>query len=1135
MRRAFPVFLLLLIACGPFFYQAPPSLGNYPERIAAKRWQHLVAESLPPVPPMPDAAALNEVCRNLPETLAPLDTPKRLAEIDRLLAENRNGPYSVRRANFLHELRELAADTALFDAAESYIAWRVAHDLGGGIARPEKIPWDMPDEDFKVLQQRYEFQLKQRLTFFKEQIAKGPPSMIPYWEVRRGAFRFEIGRSDEAVVDFTSVVEGFPDHPRAEAASLMLARIKIEQARALQRAAPADALHENIAGFEALLDEAESILHNYIADHPKGRFTADAQGWLAATAYDRGWLGLAVKLQLARLDLQPTREVTGNVLRECDRIFEKLLESRDAGGADDYWLDSQGQFDAAAVARHPLVARLFVQHCIDPAAHLSLPMWWDDSESGDRVTIDFLKRRILKPKPFIQIALNTLGAELVKIKSKMDATTLTLLAWAATEDGEHEQALAVLDGIRGQDLTDDTLQVRAITLQRLGRHEDAVAAFDALAKNHPDSPLVHDLPYRRSISLFRTGHAGKAILDVLPMALPAEVHDESDDASDAQAEAAFEPQLHPSSQLLQWLDTLIQFAPLEELESAFATVGTQIKQREVLRDAIRTRAIAAHRFDVAGRYLAEDGNDEGQTENPGDDSLAGEHQMASAGWNTRVLPLADLYSQLEKTTAPVEREQLHLSIARHWMKHRGYLTLPSLALCDFSASEGEKIDQLRRRNALELGFPRDLVHRELDHHDEATHALEHALEAAASKNPAIGAPALELANECLFRRAEFSIYQKSRALETEASRLSADLYRQLRGRFPDSPEARRAVYFTFSPSAGPWMPGDYNSWRSASALIGALFGIDPEDRPEDGNVMEKIGAIPLGFESMSPKKPLAAIRRELATARHELDALRPKTDPDEQDDVLAVITRLDDLYSAASLPGIRTSDFLNYANGKTDDLPPAFKSLLDFRDRLKPITGDDGDIMGLKNDTIDGWRQFLELYRDSPKAEAASFRLTRLIARNHRPPARISAFHFPEAPIPNGYKRVEVRRLNPTLDPAEVLTAINHHEMLYPGGRYQEDLNLLRAGALIDSGEFPLALSLLDSILSNQAQRDLHVLAAIEFADIGQRLLEPDQRELAAKAFRRRPEAINKLRLLVEGDTFLSRLKPLMPWLEGDH
>jgi predicted negative regulator of RcsB-dependent stress response len=123
--------------------------------------------------------------------------------------------------------------------------------------------------------------------------------------------------------------------------------------------------------------------------------------------------------------------------------------------------------------------------------------------------------------------------------------------------------------------------------------------------------------------------------------------------------------------------------------------------------------------------------------------------------------------------------------------------------------------------------------------------------------------------------------------------------------------------------------------------------------------------------------------------------------------------------------------------------------------------------------------------------------------------------------------------MDPANDPEAVIAAIRQHEARFPAGRYRDDLNLLMAGALIDSGKFAQALVLLDSILANPVQRDLHVVASLEFAEIAQRLIDPEQRAQAAKAIRRSPGAMKRLALLVDGDTFLSRLKPLMPWLEN--
>lgn len=1122
MRRALPCSLVLLLACGPFFYQAPPPLATYPERLATKRWPRIFEEIAPPDPSLPDGDAMDRQITGLPEALAGLDTTKRLAEIERLLAQNRGGRYSVRRANFLIELRELAADAARFNAARTYIEWRAKHDSVVPKAPPAERPWDMNEEDFAQAVRLFDFQLKQRLTYFKEQLEKADEFLKPYWLVRRAAFQFANQRFADAIPDFNKVVEQYPDHPRAEVAELMLARCALERSRQLKQGE-----EPNAEEALALLEEAQDKLEAFIEGRPKSRFLPDAHGWLGAIAFDRGLLGTAMACQIRRLELQPTREIRRTVLKECDLIFETLLKSFDEAAFHEAYIAPDEKFDAAAAARHPEIARLFVQHCIDPAADISLPTWWDDSESGGRGTIDFLKRRILNPKPFVRLALDQLGKELVKAAAPGDPVTTTLLAWSATENGEHEQALALLDLLQGKPASDEALLARGVVMERLGRPADAIVAYEALGTSFPNSPLVNDLRYRKSLCFHQTGKSSEAILEILPLVF----------APQAAVAENGEPEkinLYLPSQLMQWLDFLVQFAPLEQLQAAFARIGEDPQARQLLNDAIRTRALAAENFDLASRHLTIPLDPAVRTEEmyPPSRSMADFLPMTGEDWEKRASSLASLSRQLSNNPPESERAKLHLAIARQWMEQRGWLSLPSVSLCYHAASEEQKQDLLRRRNALALGMSADAVHRELDNRDEASHALAHALEAAKSSDPAIAAPALELANQCLFRRAEFSLYQQSRALETNATRLSADLHKQLTERFPNTPEAARAVFLTFPPPAGVWMPGDYNPSNAAAALTAAMFGFDEENRPGDQDTDEKIDQVVNLAEQIDTAKPLARIRKELESAKADLDALRVKTDPDSQWNVVEAIDRIDDLRAAASLPGIKTADLKNYAEGLRNTLPPVFASLLDYRDRLAVLTDAEGNETGYKNDTIQGWREFLEKYPDSPKAEAASFRLTRLVARQTRGRKTIAAFHFPDAPIPNGYKHLNVERPNGNSDPKETLAAIRDHESRFPMCRYQDDINLLRAGAMIDSGEFAKALAILESLLGNPVQTDLHTVASLEFADVAQRLLDPETRAPVAKAFRGNPAAMKHLRRLVRGDTFLWRLTPLMPWLE---
>jgi hypothetical protein len=1100
MRRAAIPCLLLLIACGPHFYQAPPGIGSYPERVAAKRWQHLFAETQPDSPAKPDD-------KNLCDTLEPMTPAQRTAHIDSLLDENRKGSFSTERANLLHELREISADPALFAAAHDYIRWRV-EDVFTPLPSMKE---NMRNEELEELRLFSKTRGEQRFDFLRQQIDKVDALLRPYLLVRRGALLFSEYGSNLAEEDFNAVIEEFPKHPRAEVAALMKARCDIEMSRRLRSD---HRIRDHVILCEEHLEKADLQLEGLVKSHPKGRFAPDALGWRGAIAFDRRQFGSAVRFQLDRLELQPTREITRGVLRECDKIFEDLLESPEIADGE-IWLDSKQHFDAAAVARHPVVARLFVQHCIDPAAHISLPMWWEDSYSGGRATIDFLKRRIFIPKPFVKLALAELGREMMKAQALPDATTLTLLAWSATEDGEHEQALAILQQIPAGHPTDEALLAKGVILQRLDRHPEALLAFDQLAANFPRSPLLADQPFRKSVSLQKTGQFGKAILEIQTLAFP-EIPEQAKEET---------PRLHPRQQLVQWFDTLIQFAPLEELEAAFAGISDMASARELIGSAIRARALAAGRFDLAEQYLSDDAEAPASGWDWPHERLASSLRMTRTEWDQRVAPLALLHEELAAALDSSEKAKLHLAIARHWMEQRGLLTLPSLTISYYAASEEEKQELLRRRNAIALGFGREDIDRELDHRDEATNALEHALEAAKSADSAIAAPALELANQCLFRRAEYSLYQKSRATETRASELSADIHRQLRGRFPQTQEAERAVFLTFTPPGGAWMPGDYNQHHSAEALVAEAVGISNDTEASGRLSME-------AAESPAWGSSLEQVRKALAVERVRLNTYRTRTDPCHQREIVDGINRLDDLTAAASLPGITTEDYLNYARGHKEALPPAFKSLLDFRERMAPQINSQGYETGeLKNDTIEGWHGFLETYPGSPKAEAASFRMTRLIARQSRGRASITAFHFPAAPIPNGYKHLEVER-GVSHNPAEVLNAITLHEERFPKGRYQDDLNLLRAGVLIDLGDFSKALALLETILANPVQRDLHVMAALEFADIAQLLLLPEERSRAAEAFRQTAGAMQRLGRLVAGDTFLSRLQPLMPWLE---
>ncbi len=1109
MRRFAPIALVVLIACGPFFHQAPPPLAYYPERQATKHWRDLLADAAPLDPARPPDEDLDAICLLLVEILGTKDTPKRLAQIDLLLELNRSGEYSAARANFLHEAREIAADPENFEAAGTYLTERAKELREKPMPRPPTRRWNIPDEEFERQVAEHDHAVAGKLAELDQRLAEAAPAMQPYRGIRRAAFLFQQRRYDDALTAFQAIALDHPDHPRAEVAALMVARCELERSRAARRDAAQNREQraDHLARSEAHLEAAERLLLEFIAAHPDGRFTPDALGWLGAVAHDRHQFGAAVRHQIERVKLQPTREILTTALRECDMIFGKLMARED--GLD--WVDTDRHFDAAAVAREPLVARLFIQHCLDPAARVELG--GGDNFEADRRAIDFLNRRILKSQPFIRRAMERLGAEISRGGGELDETSLTLLAWVAAEMDEPAQALALLDRIRGESPRDDALHARAIMLQRLGRHEEAVAAFDHLEKAWPGSPLLRDADFRRADSLTKSGRHGAAIARLAPLVPPYRGGD-----------SPSESPLQTWHQLAQSLDTLVQFAPLAELENALDLLPEDDPRRAAFRNTLRCRAIASRDFARARRHWQ--AGEAGMHGDPRYHLLAA-LTMDEADWRRRVAPLEKLYRHLEAADGGPDAPALHLAIARHWMDHRGWLTMPALAFGSYANDEEEKQELLRRRNALDLGFEREQVNHELDGRDEATHALEHALAAAAGADPQVAAVAMELASHCLFRRAEFSLYQRARAIETGAPELSRHLHQQLQARFPDSEEARNSAWLTYLPAGERWMPGDYHPWRANGIITGlTLNASDPPwtDRHASADAKARIRESLAAVEFPAPGTAVGALPRMIVAALDEVRNSRIHTGPDDQEQVLATIDRLDDLAAAASLPDVSLDDYLAYADGRHAMLPAYFGPLLQFRS----LAIQDDETLA-REVRIERWTTYLDQYPDSPKAEAASLRRARLIARGGRGRVSVRAFHFPDAPIPNGYKRIAVERER-AANPEAVLASLAKHDRRFADGRYRDDIDLLRAGALIDAGRYTEAIALLERILATPHQRELHPIAALNFADIAQRLIEPKERPAVIAAFRGHPEALPRLERLVSGDTCLSRLEPLMPW-----
>jgi len=1116
MKPRLVILLPLLLACGPYFFQAPPLLDAYPPRITGKHWRVVMDESRPAPADAWQADVMAAECRAMVAALPETPADERIARIDGLIERNREGDFRLRVANLLHELREIAADDELLEAAMPYLGWRLARleVPAGFIGRKPWRDWHWSDWEYQDALDAHEAEKQAVHDVLAAIGAAAPAALQPHIAVQQAALWFESGELAEAGGAFEAVAERFPDHPRAEVARLMAARCALEQARAMirQRAPGGDAFADE-AEVLGLRERAAEGLEDYLWRHPEGRFTADAHGWLAALAFDHGFPGKAVGHQLDRLAIQPTRETLRSVLRECDALFAELMKDLANDPLDLAWV-----LDFGKIAAHPEVVRLLVYQALDPTVRDEVRPHFGDDEDGGRRSLDFLHRRIIRAEPVARAALANLGRELVRRRDveEVDPLSLLVLGWSAARDGELTEALALFDRGLASVRSDELIHARAHALSRLGRYHEASLAWAELATGFRDSPLALNARFEQALAEFRAGRPGEALVLLVTLVQPREdpekkeggVHNQQFEADNGVPDDDLPLwDLGASAEIMQWIDTISQFASIDDFKQSLQTLPRGVVEAQI-RAVVRCRAIAAGDFAMAAER----------------DEVLGPLERALA-------------EARERPTA-----EAHLAAAELWRSLRGEVTLPSLQRLTYAGSETERQDQLRRRNAAILGFGADEVAAELDSRDELHHALQHYLAAAGlPADPALTAKALEGANEALFRLAEFSLYRLARAVETDAGGLSRQLVDRLRREFPDRPETARAVDWRFTPPRllGDWMPGDYSPWNSANAIEEAieLAAAAPGDRlDQDGDAAKRnaLADIRLRLAALQGEfvGEMPELRAEVARLRADFAALRPMLTRRE---ILERVDDLDDLASVVALPGLTSGLFQRYAAIRLGGGPvPAavgeWEPLAPWLDFITVRRETDEAEAGARNNR---WLAYLERHPDSPKAEAVRLRVLRSAVREVLPIPQVAAFHFPAAPIWYGYKQLvgPAPLTDRFLD--RLALRISEYSGRFPGGRYAADIRLLEAAVQAARRDYPEALHRLVAAIDDPAHRELRLDASLQFAEIGLRLLDPDQRPAVAAAFRADPAALGHLRSLIYGDTCLFRLRPLMHWLEN--
>lgn len=1165
-------------SCGPMYYAAAPALAAFPERHPVKTMLDLFAESQKAAAPAPAWESLDALTRRILST----SEADSLQIIDQALSENRtSGRYEARKANLLWDLRDLrtAWDGDFNEEARTYIDWRVRlyHDekrgLPPAVAREHRKVedgwWLSPQQKAQEEQWLAQEQaaIKAGIEEGERAIAQASPALAPHWMVARGGAAFRRGALEEAAGWFTKVVHDHAGHPRRETALYMVARIKIEEARRISRKQPAaaTATAEERRDLSNSLEVAELALDDYAKGYPMGRYTVEIAGWHGAlrTLGGHHWQALAAYVQ--QLDHADHPEVRDAAGREIERCLKELLLS------DKVEDDPDGirmVLDALS-ASPPATLRVMGYFLDGPADFGYEARFWDEAYlNQDR--LDRVKTMLGRSRH--SGMLQKLAGAAIDHEAKFRTAPwhpkfVALLAWAATEGGEHAQALRLCERQPEVLMQSDDLQYcRAVTLQRLGDDSRAALALHEMGERFPRSPLARHLALRQAHSLHRLGRDGEAIVILNTAIAGLEAAEREPREPGGKPPAP----LHTRQELCQFLDVLEQFCPLPQLELALQSPQLPPPSAARLHQLGVARMLAAEDWTSLHRILddspaAAEGTQEEDLQRLAEplDYWSWGHAAALHFYSRKGLhagmarAVMLLHEPRSRDLGPEQKALWHWSLAAAWEACRGQLTLPAVdsGSGDYMASDHRQIELRLRTNALALGLQPDAVNRELESRDELRHTYAHCLLAAdAAPGTPVAARALCKALESLRRMAEVSPYAQGRAFEADWGSLSRQLYERLIKEHAQSPEAtRQAAWWSFSapPELHRWMPGNGHP-AGEDYRIKDILVPDPHAKPRhlwDQQTWEKQEERNRQFGALRKRiEALGSVfeNQGLDAARNESNAIRqaliPLADALEWTGAVNAIDAADLVLNQPSPDPATVKRYFLSASAAPVGEPPVIPGhsvpaqpsdgLDDIRayqaaaaameaDRNKP------DRWSLQEAR---WQNYLTVYPRSLKREAAVFQLARAVTRQHRTWTHVANHSWPEAPFLGRYVRLKVEREKP-FDAVRANAALDAYTKAYPTGRYLADVHLLRAGVAVDAGDYPPALRLLCAAVADEDHKELHLDAALALAQCFERLHDPEQRRPLARAIAADPTAWDRFTAFTRSASCGQRLRVYEDWV----
>lgn len=1066
--------------------------------------------------------------------------PEALALLDKMILAARD-TSELSLLNLLNDLRDVYAGLANAAETAAYVEWRMEQADQFGVSFQKPKAGD-PEPERKAPN-------RELIADIERHLEKASPALKPHWLYLRGAVEYRAHEIAASQPYFLKVVKDYPKSPRAEAALYMAARVQMWKTR-----------KDGYTQFDMQVDEAErpkakKLWDEYFAKYPQGRFLGDALGWYAAYAFDGHDFGTALRCYAQQLGMKDHPEL----YIMAAEMVEKTL-SRIASDPKDKSL--------AEVAKHPQAAQALVYLVINTREA--------DNYNGKRDTIEELRGWRKKILPRLAAAISA-DSKLYQ-NAEWKPRYLAMLAHAASGAGQHDQAIKLLQSAGPLlEQSDDLLMANGVVLHRAKRPGEAAKALQTLLEKFPKSPLAKGARLRLALALTDDHRGGEAVLALNQLIPPPKDLTPKPDAPDAankpdadKALADAEPEADEYQetgadpilygidvqQINALIDTLLNFAPVEELAAAAQKPGLDPVLRLQLTEPVAQRLLAKEQFDEAKKY------------------------MTPAQFGLFAANLEKLTAAAREAKEPAARAAACLKLGDAWAAVRGKLLTYPLdtderrrnVYVSFSAeANGRRVDSAPFIGAAG-NYKLDLENR-----DELRHAFNWWLEASdAQTGTPQTAQALWRALKAMPQIADVSPYTFDRAVGRKWGDVARKLYDRLRTECPDTVEAKRyAVAWDFTPLKKEKQDQDYYVEHRGQAGI-PISGADALGiEQEGGGASDALNARILSLEAeaggadvtkarskaetlrgevrnaytglydarwvnvvddlalfLSEPDPGAEVRKQYASLRFRFlnkSAIGGGGFGDEPDNSDAALLKDIDaaLANAATKPVADYFEFLKLAVVANHFVFVDLKEKKKEKEKAAEKEKDPGEFTK-EEDTYrtrdypklaKASQAFLEKYPKSKKREAAMLLHARAIYRASEDVYLTKTVTWPRATRWEGGNEPTITRQEP-FDPKRVLAALDAYDKAFPRGRYAPDIRLYRADVAARQHDWKTALDLTLAQLDGHDNPALNTETAEELGDIFGFLADERYRPdilAAIKENKRARELLEKF-LAVESD-----------------